>query len=380
MRLFILLALSVWVLVNLYVCWRVSSLAWFQRGPRRRRLLWVAVPFLFLAYPTSRYLYSFAWERCGSVFEIIGGTWMGVLLLLFCAFFIVELVTLGGFFLRPRLPRLRLAAVLVAMLLSLAGIVQGQRDPVLSEVELVLPRLPRELEGLRVAVITDMHLGTRFDGPWLEAQAERVAQARPGLIVLVGDIVDSDARRVAPMLPALGRLKAPLGVWAVLGNHDVYAGAEASASLFARAGIRVLRDDSALAAPGLRLVGVDDLGIGDRGWQANDHIGRAFAGLKAEEACIYLSHTPVKAEVAEKFGAGLMLSGHTHAGQIWPFGWVVRQRFPLLEGLYEVGGMQVYVSRGTGGWGPRMRLWKPGQIPILTLRSGQEQLQGLSTP
>ena len=87
-------------------------------------------------------------------------------------------------------------------------------------------------------------------------------------------------------------------------------------------------------------------------------------------AVILLSHSPLLADVAATAGAGLMLSGHTHNGQIWPFGYLVRLSYPLLGGRYEVGGMPVIVCCGTGTWGPRMRLWRPGEILRITLRSG----------
>ena len=86
-------------------------------------------------------------------------------------------------------------------------------------------------------------------------------------------------------------------------------------------------------------------------------------------ATVFLSHTPWETEKAAGAGAGLMLSGHTHGGQIWPFSYMVRLRYPLLGGRYDVNGMTVIVCRGTGTWGPRMRLWRPGEILRITLRS-----------
>lgn len=97
-------------------------------------------------------------------------------------------------------------------------------------------------------------------------------------------------------------------------------------------------------------------------------IGQALVG-RPSGATVFLSHTPWKADAAASAGAGLMLSGHTHAGQVWPFGYLVRLRYPLLEGRYEVNGMPIIVSRGMGTWGPRMRLWRPNEILRITLRS-----------
>ena len=144
----------------------------------------------------------------------------------------------------------------------------------------------------------------------------------------------------------LQKLRAPLGVWAVTGNHEYYAGLERSVGLLEAAGYTVLRDRAAEIAPGLVLAGVDDLGA-RRQFGRTDQADKAAAG-----------------------GAGLMLSGHTHNGQIWPFNYLVRLSNPLVGGRYEIGGMPVIVGRGTGTWGPRMRLWRPSEIVRITLRAG----------
>ena len=368
MRLFIIVALSVWFLQHVLVFWRVSSLAWFQAAPWRRRLLWGTGVLLLFSYPVARYAYRFGWEGTGLALEVLGTTWMGTLFLLFSGFVVLELLTLGGWLFRTWLPRLRLGVVLSALALAAVAVVQGQRDPVLDERELRVPHLPKAQEGLRVALLTDLHLGTRFDGGWLRRIEARLAGHKPDLILISGDFVDGDLHRVRPMIPDIATLRAPLGVWSVLGNHDVYAQADEAAALLRQAGIGVLRDDSTQLAPGLRLVGVDDLGVRASSPNLAGRLDQAFSGLGKGEACIYLSHTPMLAEEAAARGAGLMLSGHTHAGQIWPFGYLVQLRFPLFAGEYRVGGMRVFVSRGAGGWGPRMRLWKPGQVHLFTLR------------
>ena len=138
-------------------------------------------------------------------------------------------------------------------------------------------------------------------------------------------------------------------------------------SLFEEVSFKLLRNGWAEVRPGLILAGVDDLTARRRNGQGGDPISQALVGRPAG-ATILLSHTPWQAERAARAGAGLMLSGHTHGGQIWPFGYLMRRFYPLLEGRYEVGGMTVIVSRGTGLWGPRMRLWRPSEILRVTLR------------
>ena len=169
------------------------------------------------------------------------------------------------------------------------------------------------------------------------------------------------------MRTVLSRLSAPLGVWAGPGNHESHGGHDRRIGLMEDAGLQVLRNRWAEVRPGFVLAGVDDLTAARRAGRKVDYILQALAH-RPPGATILLSHTPWQAEKAASAGAGLMLSGHTHGGQIWPFSYLVRRIYPLLGGQYDVEGMPVIVCRGTGTWGPRMRLWRPSEILRVTLR------------
>jgi predicted MPP superfamily phosphohydrolase len=138
--------------------------------------------------------------------------------------------------------------------------------------------------------------------------------------------------------------------------------------LLEAAGFEVLRDRWSEVLPGLIVAGVDDLTARQQFGDGTGHVARALNGHLAG-AVVLLSHSPLEATQAARAGVGLMLSGHTHAGQIWPFGYLVRLRYPLLAGRYDVDGMPVIVCRGTGTWGPPMRLWRRSEILRITLRS-----------
>jgi uncharacterized protein len=246
--------------------------------------------------------------------------------------------------------------------------VQGLRPPVVRDCEVRLAGLPRERDGAVLVAVSDLHLGTMIGERWLARLVARIDGLKPDIVVVVGDLVDGEVGSLEPLLPALRRLRAPLGVWAVTGNHEYYAGLERSVDLLESAGFTVLRDRWAEAAPGLTLAGVDDLTARRQFGEATPPLEQALAGHPAG-AVVLLSHSPLQAEKAAAAGAGLMLSGHTHNGQIWPFSYLVRLFYPLMGGRYEVGGMTVIVGRGTGTWGPRMRLWGPGEILRITLRA-----------
>jgi len=174
------------------------------------------------------------------------------------------------------------------------------------------------------------------------------------------------------------RMSAPLGVWAVRGNHDSLRPGrrDVTGEILAGAGIRLLVNASVRLADGLVLAGIDDLTFSRRHpEQGAANIDRALTDRPAG-ATILLSHTPWMTDRAAAAGVDLMLSGHTHGGQIWPFNYLVRTRYPLIEGRYDIDGMTLVVSRGAGTWGVRMRLWASGEIPLITLRSAMQKTGG----
>jgi predicted MPP superfamily phosphohydrolase len=194
----------------------------------------------------------------------------------------------------------------------------------------------------------------------------QVQEQQPDLVVLLGDIFEGHGRTHDELVPVLSQFAAPMGVWAVLGNHEFYGGERTSTSLMHKAGIHLLRNTNVVIRPGLVLAGVDDLTIRRWSGKGSDDITKALTNRPAGTT-ILLSHSPLLVDTAAKHGIQLMLSGHTHGGQIWPFGYLVRRWYPYFAGVYTVNPMTLIVSRGTGTWGPRMRLWRPGEILRITL-------------
>lgn len=365
---FLAIALGVWAAMHGYVFWRLASVPWVSAHLSRRTLVWMAAA-LWAGYPLARLLNSGQFEAVGRPLEFVMANWIGVLFVLFSILIITDALTLGGWLLPRLAPGIRGWAAVVALVLSAAGLMQGMRPPVVREYEVRLAGLPRERDGLVLVGISDLHLGTLIGGPWMTRLVGHVNELRPDVVLIAGDLVDGEVGPLEPLLPVLKTLRAPLGVWAVVGNHEFYAGLDRSVALLEAAGYTVLRDRWMEIAPGLVVAGVDDLSARRQFDLPGRPVEQALAN-RPPGAVVLLSHSPLQAEVAAAAGAGLMLSGHTHDGQIWPFGYLVRLSYPLLGGRYEVGGMSVIVCRGTGTWGPRMRLWRPGEIVRITLRSG----------
>jgi predicted MPP superfamily phosphohydrolase len=227
-------------------------------------------------------------------------------------------------------------------------------------------------------MVSDLHLGTQRGADWMAARVAQINALQPAAVLMVGDQVDRDPLGDPRLAGVLRGLKAPRGVWAVTGNHEFYGDAETTVAEFAEGGVRWLRNRRVELAPGLVLAGIEDVGRamhggGDSPGNITGDLAQLLPASPASpaQATILLSHIPAGPliDMAAARGVGLMLSGHTHGGQIWPFSYLVRQRFPQLVGQHAIGGMNLIISRGAGSWGPRMRLWQPGEIVRITLRA-----------
>jgi uncharacterized protein len=248
------------------------------------------------------------------------------------------------------------------------------RRLVVRRLSLQLPNWPGELGGLRVAVVADLHTGAVHTGEdWVERIVERVNAERPGLVALLGDFVDQHAALAEPVAPEavaerLGRLRAPLGVVAVLGNHDWIEGGRRTARALRDAGIPVLENEAIETGRGLWVAGVADAA------ERTALVGAALERVPGGAPCILLTHNPdVFPRVPAR--ASLTLAGHTHGAQV---------NVPLLRrkavpsrfgaryagGHVEEGGRQMYVSRGLGTSALPLRFRAPPEIALIELCGG----------
>ncbi len=365
---FLIAILAIWTLVHVYLYRRASSLSAIARVPRWARMLFFILA--AMAYFLARLVAALVSPRAALVLEFLGAQWLGVAFLLFVSVLVVDLLTGFGALWPRQALRLRAVAFAAGMALAAIAMVQGMRPPVVGHYEVRVAHLPASQDGTSLVFLSDTHLGGMLGRGWLEARIEQVKALHPDAILLGGDILEGHGESQAELRLALRGLQAPLGVWAVTGNHELLFGrVERNGSALERAGVRVLRDQWQQLRPGLVLAGVDDLTSRRRLGDTASYVDRALAGHPGNGAAILISHTPWQAERAAADGADLMLCGHTHGGQIWPFGYFVRWVYPLFAGRYEVQGMTVIVGRGAGTWGPRMRLWSRSEIVQVTLRA-----------
>ncbi len=264
------------------------------------------------------------------------------------------------------------AVAVVALVAGAFGMRTALAPPAHRRVEIALERWPLALDGFRIVQISDVHIGPILDRRFCEHLVERVRDLDPDLVAITGDLVDGDARLLAEEVAPLARLRARHGVYFVTGNHDHYSGARAWCAALAGLGVRVLRNEREEIRVGdaaFDLVGVDDHRGDVLGRDGGEDLPRALAGRDPSRPALLMAHDPSTFKRASAMGIDLQLSGHTHGGQIWPFGWMVRLVIPFVAGLYRRGGAILYVSRGTGFWGPPMRLRAPSEIGEIVLRS-----------
>jgi uncharacterized protein len=235
------------------------------------------------------------------------------------------------------------------------------------EVPVHLDGLPSQLDGFRLVQISDLHIGALLHRGWVEGVVERVLGARPDAVAITGDLVDGSVDELRNHVAPLAALaSAPHGAFFVTGNHEYYSGVAQWLRHLPTLGIRPLENERLELAPGLDLAGIHDAsGTGLRGYAPD--LDRALAGRVKGRPLVLLAHQPRQFAEAARKGVSLTLSGHTHGGQIWPFSWIVAIVQPYLAGLHRSGEAQIYVSRGTGFWGPPMRVFAPPEITVLTL-------------
>ncbi len=367
MALFLGIVLSVWSAFHAYAFLRAFSIPALSRAvPVAVRAALFAL--LWFSYPVGRVLARKAPGAIARAVELAGAVWMGALFLLVAAFLAADLATGFGKLWPAGTVPARSAALGVALVLSVVALVQAARSPRVVRHEVRVASLPAERQELKLVQLSDLHLGTLLGERWLARRIAQVEALAPDLVVVTGDLVDGEAQAVEPLAPVLLTLTAPLGVWGVTGNHEYYAGLEKCLSVLAAGGIRVLRDEWAEAAPGVVLSGVDDLTARRQLGLDGRALDTAFASIPEDAVVVHLSHSPLLVREAAARGARLMLSGHTHGGQLWPFVYLSAIPYPFQAGRYEVDGMTLVVSRGTGTWGPPMRLFRRSEIVEVVLR------------
>ncbi|MBQ6669657.1 MAG: metallophosphoesterase [Deltaproteobacteria bacterium] len=271
--------------------------------------------------------------------------------------------------LRTRASRINLLLLAFAAGLATLGMFNGAEPPQVREERISIAQLPPEAEGLTIAVLADLHAHRLTEGRQIAEMVRRTNILKPDIVVIVGDFVDGTVAQRGNNLLALSALSAPYGVFGVPGNHEYYSGYAEWMRLLPQLGVRMLENGHVPLFSGkIVLGGVTDTVAARFGLETPD-IEKTFAGTSPETVKILLSHRPALAPEAAKHGVNLQLSGHTHGGMIRGMDLLVaRFNGGFVAGRYQVGALQLYVSRGSGIWnGFPVRIGVPAEITLLSL-------------
>ncbi len=325
---------------------------------------------MFLSRAPRSIAQPFAW---------IAFTWMGFAFLLFVALLGGDLVR-GAVTLAAKAgigapidpARRQFVARAIAIFAGVAaggvglrGIVAARARVQAKSVQVALNGLSSAGRGYRILQLSDVHIGPTIGHDWLAEVVATVNAEKPNLIVITGDLVDGSVADLAAHVAPLKDLEATDGVYFVTGNHEYYSGADAWLAHLETLSVKPLRN-TRVALEHFDLAGVDDAMAAGDGHGADYE--RALGGRPTERPLVLLAHQPKQIVHAAKYGIDLQISGHTHGGQISPFQFLVPLQQPYVAGLYRHDGRaQIYVSRGTGYWGPPMRVGAPAEITRIEL-------------
>jgi hypothetical protein len=307
--------------------------------------------------------------------------WAGMLTMgLFSSFFVLTLlrdIVLGilAFATPERSAALAhdsaLIVVVLATLVTLVGFINARRRARIVDVDIPIANLPAALQGFSIVQISDVHVGRTIKRDYVNAIVVAANELEPDVIAITGDLVDGSVGQLAQDVQPLSQLSARHGVYFVTGNHEYYSGEAAWSRELRRLGLTVLKNEHVILKhqdSHLVLAGVTDYSAHQFNPQQRSDPQAALHGAPNDAAVkILLAHQPRSAAAAASAGFDLQLSGHTHGGQFWPWNLFVRLQQPFTAGLHRLNQLWIYVSRGTGYWGPPKRFGAPSEITRIRL-------------
>jgi hypothetical protein len=257
----------------------------------------------------------------------------------------------------------------VSGVIGVGGLVNGLRGFDVRKVRVGLSRLPAAASGYRIVQMTDVHVGPTIGKEFVETLVRETNALAPDMVVITGDLVDGSVEQLGPLVAPLKELRAKDGVFFVTGNHEYYSGADEWIAHLGTLGVRVLRNERVDVRGLFDIAGVDDSSAARMLPHHGQDVAKALAGRDPAKAVVLLAHQPKAVAEAQRHDVDLQLSGHVHGGQLVPFNWLVRLDQPFVSGLHLVEKTWIYVSTGTGYWGPPMRVGPGAELTHIELYS-----------
>lgn len=375
MRLFLLTFLSIYGLIHLYAFLKARSALRF--GAVHGTVLGLFMALMVFDPIIIRFSERLGFDVFAGIMSYIGYIWMGLLFLFFSFSLLVDIYCLAVWLYRlisrhdiSHLMPSRRVAFFLPLIFALAIGVYGYIEAANIRTEYLVvktAKMPKEKKRLRIVQISDVHIGLVVRERRLAGIADMIKTLNPDILVSTGDLVDGQINRIAGFADILDNIKAPYGKFAILGNHEYYAGFDQSTEFIRKAGFRLLKGEGVTIPGFINVAGIDDIAARRFGLYTGIPETNIISTLDPEQFTLLLKHRPL----VDKASLGmfdLQLSGHTHRGQIFPFNFIVQLYFPRISGYFDLkGDSHLYVSRGTGTWGPPIRFLSPPEITVIDL-------------
>jgi uncharacterized protein len=375
---FFSIVISIYALINYYIY--VRGLQAIPPGHSIRA--WYPWVFLFIAstYVAGRFMEKVYLGGVSDILVWTGSFWLAAMIYFLLLVLFADLLRLINHFLPfyPAWLRINYAQakfiILGVSVVLVAGIVLGgfinARNPRITTLEIHIPKPAGGMDRLEAVVMSDIHLGTLIGNGFLRRIVNTVNDLSPDIILLPGDILDEDLQPVLRQNTGetLKQLKAPLGVYGIMGNHEHIGGAAPAYEYLSSHGIQMLRDSVVKINGAIYLVGREDRDKPRFTGKPRLSLEELLQDVDFDAPVILLDHQPFYLEKAAALGIDLQLSGHTHHGQLWPLNYITRAMYTISKGYEKIEGMHAYVSSGVGTWGPPVRTGSRPEILHLVIR------------
>jgi predicted MPP superfamily phosphohydrolase len=375
MTLFVSTFMTLYSAMHFYAFMKAKNALALTTGPGAALLFFMLI--MVFAPAMVRVSEGLGFEKGAKLLAYVGYIWMGLLFLFFCASLFVDVLRLAAWLIRVAFkldifgtalanPHGFFAALIVAILITIYGFFEALN--IRTEHCVVRTSKLTEHEGpVRIVQISDVHLGLMVREGRLGRILQKVKDASPDIFVSTGDLVDGQTDNLDELANMLGEIKPRLGKFAVTGNHEFYAGITRSLEFTKKAGFTILRGEAQTVGTVITLAGVDDPASRGFGRTTGTSEEDVLSGLPHNKFTVLLKHRPVvNRNTVDHFD--LQLSGHVHKGQVFPFGFFERLFFPMISGLYDLpAGSLLYVSRGSGTWGPPIRFLAPPEVTVMDI-------------
>lgn len=373
---FVSLVLLIYGGANTYIYRRISTLSHLSGG--WALALKLGLLFCILAYPVSRSLFSV--KALGVPLTWIGGFWLAAMTYLLLGFLLTDLVRFSdlmfGWFPnwltgdQIRTDRIFVAGLggLIVIVLIVGRLIA--MNPSVRTVQLKVDQLPEGKDGYKVVLFSDVHLGSLVGKEFLNRLVDQVNGLNADLILIPGDVFDENPAHVPWATEPLSRFRAKDGVIVSTGNHEFYSDLKACVQMVKDAKLTILRDETVTIPGTAVVVGLDDITASRQFSAKTVPISDIIKDVDPSLPVLVLNHTPGRIAEARLAGVDLIVSGHTHGGQLWPFDYITRMVYGVKRGVTVYDKMNFFLTVGAGIWGPPIRIGASPEVVVMELRRG----------